>query len=270
MTFTNLYELKTADIDVRGIVANCVAFDDGSLFDYSEKGRSNFLLHYIADENAVRKYTLPDGGTFSAKCGDVIFIPAGSRYATVLSSADGGSAKGIGISFDLATAGGEPVRLTQPPCVADTDRSGLYKGLFTDVYCAYTRERGNRFAAKAALFRLLDFLLRRQKAPHGYYTLLRPAFEYIDAHLSEKIAVADLAALCFLSETHFRRLFTAYTGGLSPCAYILNLKLDVAEELAESPSYTLEQIAEHLHFFDGAALCKAYKTKRGRTLKARR
>lgn len=53
---------------------------------------------------------------------------------------------------------------------------------------------------------------------------LSPALHYLNGHYHENFQVSDLARLCNLSETHFRRLFRRFTGA-SPLGYQRQLQL---------------------------------------------
>ena len=68
-------------------------------------------------------------------------------------------------------------------------------------------------------------------APSGYGKLLFPAVEYIHENYTEKkLYGAELAALCGISETYFRRLFTG-TYGVTPVEYANALKIGRAKDL---------------------------------------
>lgn len=267
MVIKSIHELRNYDCNLCNIISNNIAFEHNSLFDYLKNSRSNYLLHYIIDKNATRNYILADGSTFTAKNGDIIFVPSLSKYQTLLQTSDGKSANGIGIAFDIVSSDQTPILMEQAPTIIDSDKNDVYLHLFLDVYHEYARQNENYFPVKLALLKIFNFFYEKKLSINKLYKTLEPAFEYIESHLSDKISSAMLGDMCFLSETHFRRLFKEYTNGLSPKAYILKLKLNIAEELADNSNYSIEQIAEKLDFFDSSALCNVFKQKKGYTLK---
>ncbi len=80
--------------------------------------------------------------------------------------------------------------------------------------------------AKAGIARLL-FNIAREKIvdnlpdnPMGREPApIIQVLEYISEHYMEQLNVEDLARNCHISQSHFRRIFTAYTG-MSPVDYI--------------------------------------------------
>lgn len=68
------------------------------------------------------------------------------------------------------------------------------------------------------------------------------SLEYIDRHYAEAIKIQDLAELCHLSETHFRRLFEDVMH-MVPADYINFIRIQKACELINRSGQTIEQIA---------------------------
>lgn len=59
--------------------------------------------------------------------------------------------------------------------------------------------------------------------------MLARALEYINSHYEEDIKIKELADWCHISETHFRRMFSAYTS-MSPLEYINQIRIKNACE----------------------------------------
>ena len=81
---------------------------------------------------------------------------------------------------------------------------------------------------------------------------------FIDAHLSEKIAVATLADIARLSTGHFARAFRA-TVGKSPHAFVISRRIERAKEeilLAKKP---LAEIALECGFGDQAHMTRLFR-----------
>jgi AraC family transcriptional regulator len=71
---------------------------------------------------------------------------------------------------------------------------------------------------------------------------VRRAMAAMDARLDGDIGLAELAALCGVSSAHFGRAFKASTG-LSPIAWMLRRKIDLAKALLLDGRLTVAQIA---------------------------
>lgn len=66
--------------------------------------------------------------------------------------------------------------------------------------------------------------------------------EFLSANFSRKLALADMAAVCGLSSSHFVRAFSR-TVGAPPHHYVLNLRLDLAERLLADKRMAIAEIA---------------------------
>lgn len=93
---------------------------------------------------------------------------------------------------------------------------------------------------------------------------LQIAVDHLVAHPSEPVALAQLAQLSGLSETHFRRLFRE-TLQESPAKYALRLRLNNACRALEGTNDTIAEIAADNGFFDQSHFVKAFRHHFGRT-----
>ena len=95
---------------------------------------------------------------------------------------------------------------------------------------------------------------RQQLAPWQVARVVR----FIDAHLSEKMTIAGLAALTRLSSGHFARAFRA-TVGESPHAYVIRRRIERAEEQILSTKKPLAEIALDCGFGDQAHMTRLFR-----------
>jgi AraC family transcriptional regulator len=95
---------------------------------------------------------------------------------------------------------------------------------------------------------------------------LRAVEEYIDAHLDQNIALADLADVARLSEFHFARLFKQTTG-LSPHQFVIHQRVERAKRLIAAGRLSLAQIAGDVGFSDQSQLSRHFKRLVGVTPK---
>lgn len=68
------------------------------------------------------------------------------------------------------------------------------------------------------------------------------AIDYISKNYMNEIRIADLADLCSLSETHFRRLFEELIN-MAPIEYINLVRIQNACELIKKSNYSMETVA---------------------------
>lgn len=88
--------------------------------------------------------------------------------------------------------------------------------------------------------------------------------EYLREHFTEKVHVAQLAAVAGVSPNHFILKF-AKTFGMPPHRYLINLRLDLAEKLLVGGEITIAEIAYICGFSDQSHLATTMKRYRGKT-----
>jgi len=87
---------------------------------------------------------------------------------------------------------------------------------------------------------------------------LRRVAEYIDAHLSSKIRLVDLAAIAGLSRMHFASQFRQATG-LRPHEFLLRRRVRRAEELLRDSTMTIVEVALTVGFETQAHFSTVFK-----------
>ena len=93
---------------------------------------------------------------------------------------------------------------------------------------------------------------------------LRRVLEYLDAHLPDHVALADLALLSGLSQWHFSRAFKASTG-MAPYRWQLEARTRRAQHLLLDTQASLETIAAATGFADAVHLGRTFRKIVGMT-----
>jgi AraC family transcriptional regulator len=88
--------------------------------------------------------------------------------------------------------------------------------------------------------------------------------EYLRENFTQKIHVAELAAVAGISPNHFILRF-AKTFGMPPHRYLINLRLDFAEKLLIDGEIAIAEIAYMAGFSDQSHLATTMKRYRGKT-----
>ncbi|MFI5651245.1 GyrI-like domain-containing protein [Streptomyces anulatus] len=92
---------------------------------------------------------------------------------------------------------------------------------------------------------------------------LNDAMEHIEAHLGERIEVAELARIAMTSEYHFRRMFSALAG-LPLSEYIRRRRMTVAgAEVLGAPDRTLLDVAVRYGYDTGEGFARAFRSVHG-------
>ena len=130
-------------------------------------------------------------------------------------------------------------------------------------------------AARSSIARAASILLagighpaQIRRPQEGAGTLLprqsRRVLDYIEEHLGTPIRVSDLSALLHRTEAHFSRMFKR-TFGISPHAYVLRRRIELASRLMIESTTPLSEIALKCGFTDQAHLSKRFRQQTGTT-----
>lgn len=210
------------------------------------------------------EYLFPEG-RFTLRPGEAMFLPAGSRYTLTaigqesfihytanfrledFSPREDGFLSGV-------FAGGS--RISSPAAGADR-LTRLWERLLA-VWDA--KGAGYRPLARATVTELLCAYLSlcRPTEECEADARLAPARALLDTSFTEPLSLARLSALCGLSETHFRRLFSR-TYGMSPAAYRTNRRLLRAQDMLTTRLYPVSEVAAACGFPDVNYFCRVFK-----------
>lgn len=208
------------------------------------QGRRVSGLVYVRSGQAI--YRFPDR-TLRAEEGSLLFLPADCAYTV----AAAGAAPFSHYTANFSLLGEVPEPFRSPLFLPLLGESGRAEVLFAACTEAHRSPGADaHFLCKSALYRLLGLLVcahtsHRQKS--GAVSLLAPAVERLRA--GERADGETLAALCHLSETHFRRLFTA-AYGVSPLRYRNELLVARGKELLAEGTLSVKEVAFALGFSD--------------------
>lgn len=259
-------ELLGRECIIWDVVAYSMRADDVTVYDYEKEGRQKHLLFYQTEDE--RYYTRGDDHIATLSLKDVIFLPHGAKYLS--RTADGQkSSSGIGISFRLQTPDGEPLLFDENNIILKHDCDGKLLGHFKSVLSRIMTPAKNSLRICGEISILLDEMFsdtEGQERRSRDFKDIKAAVRTIEREPWKNLTVAELAALCCMSESTFLRKFKRFSGGVSPIKYRNNIRLILAEELAAS-EMTLEEIAEKLGFYDSTHLCKLYRKHKGEKLK---
>ena len=205
------------------------------------------------------RYTMTDE-VFDVRRGRIVYIPQGAKYSySVLDK----NTRCIQVEFDLYRTVGETrhaVRFFDRPTVLDGGEEA--EQLFEALAGCYFKDR---FMTFSVLYRLLALFFGNMNVANMGGTAgskIHPALAYINQHLSEKISIPELAALCDVSESHFRRMFKSYTGR-SPVRYRNWQLMERACRMLGSGVMNVGEVATALGFSDIYTFSQAFKREIG-------
>lgn len=241
--------------DVYAIMQNWNARSN-SKYSYILAPRPNHGLMYIMCDRITFEYQ--NGLKESYVRGNIIYIPKGLRYKVYLEDKnDNFNTMLINFSTQKDIVFFDKVTLVV------SKASAKYTDEFNNMVLSYKKLKNSYFAIMTSFYSLLDKIanhIKKKEINSGEYDVIEPALTYIDFHLNNKIYVTELAQMCLMSETSFRKYFKKYTGK-SPNEYILDLKLDKSAIMLKNLDISINTIAEELGFYDSAYFYKMFVKK---------
>lgn len=87
---------------------------------------------------------------------------------------------------------------------------------------------------------------------------VRPALEYIRDHYAMPMKIAQIASVCHMSESHFRRLFEENIG-MTPVEYLNQVRVKKACDMIKKTGYSMEEIAVKVGFTTTSTFNRNFK-----------
>ena len=218
-----------------------------------EPKKSSLLL--LLDGCSAR-YTLSSGEELFANSGDVVLSPCGSEYSVEFFNFRDKSSGTVGINF--AVCQGEDL---------DSEEVQVFSSPTAEACILAMEELSASNAGVPArfnieIYRALTALGECAEGEPSLHpnSLIRPGVEYLNAHLSEDIALSEPAALCNVSEVYFRRLFKECYG-VSAVRYRLERRLSRACEYLTFTDTPVSEISDMLGFGDTSYFIKCFRER---------
>jgi two-component system response regulator YesN len=114
---------------------------------------------------------------------------------------------------------------------------------------------------------VIHMLIRQMKEEHVSYTdhpEVNRVIQYMLEHFKENIKIADLAKLVSINVDYLSTVFGKKTG-LTPIAYLQNIRIEQAKRLLLHSKLNVEAIAFQTGFADDAYFIKVFKRMVGQT-----
>lgn len=125
------------------------------------------------------------------------------------------------------------------------------------------KKNGYIYAAFGYLYAILGILFEESTyAPSGKLQKIQPGMDYITEHFTEDFEIERLSAMCGISHTYFKKIFTAACN-MPPKAYITQLRIRYACDLLKSGRYRISDVAEIVGYKNVYYFSKVFKAQTG-------
>ncbi|MFZ6874104.1 AraC family ligand binding domain-containing protein [Undibacterium sp. Di27W] len=200
--------------------------------------------------------------------GGIVLMPPGEIHDGVGEGGDAYTLKTFRLPVELfhqvskELSGSE----REPALVGTMLEDPLRAAHFLRLYEAmHATETVSPLALQSEWLSLLEFVFTQSKTikPQSIKGGLSPQHiqrikEYCVAHLSQKISLDELAAICGLGQFHFLRQFK-YSIGMTPHAWLVRLRLEYACALLGKNPASIADVAHLVGFYDQSHFNRAFK-----------
>jgi len=218
-------------------------------------GRGYSMLTLMEEGRCCFEYS---GKKLEIEPGVILYLPQGGHE-----SYRGLSEKisYIRIGFCIRNENGEEIRCANEPLLLHKTTDETTMNLCRKLPEAFLSDS---LEAYGLLYQLLSLLSRQrgQKKMNPLQKRLRPAIAYLERNCIREFSACDLAQMCNLSETHFRRLFKECTG-VSPMSYRNQLRIRLACRLLQGGQCSITEIADQLGFENINYFSRVFKEIKG-------
>ena len=172
----------------------------------------------------------------------------------------------ISISFDLTfgDAESEHTICSLPPVLSSLPSQITTKCL--ELNHVWTGKRiGFLVKSRSLILDILYEIILYQNAlsyNSAHYEKIQMVQKYIQENFSNDISVTELASLCNLSESHFRKVFRTITG-MTSIQYINMIKINIAKDLLISGEANVSEAAIQTGFKDIFYFSRLFKIVTG-------
>ena len=260
------YELYETDYNISSLFAMRQKWKENSVFKMAKPRPTSCFLYF---GGCSAEYTLPDGRILEVEKGSVVYIPEGAVYETRFFDRVADTCACMLIEFSLFDSQGEHIAAADVITVLGQEHDPFRAELFSEAVTVFTAAVVSPSAMKAVVFRLLTEYSRRERRRdlrQRRFGSIAKGIAYLETETGSDRPIAEIAEMCHVSESTFRRLFKEYAG-VSPVEFRINAQMEYAKKLLRDGSMSVSEVAFAVGFQDPAYFCRVFKRKSGQTPK---
>ena len=237
---------------------------------------SNYRIHRALDKSYIyvleyvisgRGVVNTPTGTFYPSAGDSFFLRANEIHDFYSVPEDPMEKIWVTVVGTLTPAMLESYGLTQSMLLPGIDTSHYIEQLMRIVKNSENDEEAMNAQCCIVFHRLCQFVHKNLRVynettaiPENIVRLKN----YIDSHLDEPLTIEKCNSITYLSSSQTTRQFRKYYA-MAPYEYLNNQRIQWAQELLRTSSYTIHDIAKQLGFQDQSYFSKYFKKKCGKS-----
>lgn len=220
--------------------------------------KSSMFLFF---DDCSGEYITNTGEKILAPAGSLVYVPENSEYTLNFFNFKQSSSSTFGINFSLSDKGGTPFLLSRHITVFNFSHGKLFIEKIIDSADSALPCYGKM---KSGMYDILTDLSGRNIDMKPKFDIIQKGIKYIENEVNQTLSISEIAALCNVTESYFRKLFKEYSG-MSPAKYRINAKLKRSKDYLKHTNLNASEIADLLGFTDTSFFCKQFKAFTGET-----
>ena len=225
-------------------------------------GRKMFGMVFCISGTAEYKFN--SGERLTVEEGDALFLAPDTAYSILTHTAF----RHFTINFDVHKKSSDLDIMGKPYCLLRRTDSDQLERLFGKLVKAWTQKNaGYKMLSISHLYALISLFYyeyKKQLTPSDHDARLQPAKDYVEQNFSFPITLEQLAKLCNMSVTNFRREWQkAYH--VTPIQYRDEIRISYAKEYLICGYYSVSEVAARCGFDDPGYFIRFFEKHIGMT-----
>ncbi len=218
----------------------------------SDRLHHNELIFHLSGKAKVKF----NGKELITLPGTVRFLPKGELFEYRVERIECGEC--IDVFFDT------DVPISDEAFVIDMSKREGVEPLFKKIFCSFVaKDESYRFECFSLLYKIFSELKKSSYIPENKFKLIKPALDIIRSDFLDKdIRTSELASAAGISETYLKKLF-GERFGVPPKKYIIQMKINYAEELLRLGKYSVATVATMSGYSDIGFFSRQFKEYTG-------
>ncbi len=197
----------------------------------------------------------------SVNPGDIVFLPYDIEYEAGWRDSVNGHY--YSIEFIIKNQEGKLINISDDICVILNDSKSIFTSEFAELAKIWKEGTlGYRIKCQGLFLQLLHSIAMSNTSSrlNSSYKYIQEGIMFIEHNYMLDINVDDLAKMCNISSSTFRRTFHGYAG-MPPIKYINMLRMKKALELLETGLYNVTETAAAVNMPDMKYFSKLFKSR---------
>lgn len=238
---------------------------------YMRTNRRTSALFFLRNCDAI--YEFSDGSQQTFLKGSLLYLPQGAMYKTTFlhvtkqENVDLTVPASQLLEFELFDDQGIPFIASDEILLLDHKQTKKYEEALDELLRIYSAPIFHYALLQSEIFRLLNDISYQMHAGNIFskkFSPIAPGILYLEQNTTHDLSIGEIADMCHVSETCFRRLFRLYSG-YSPVEYLTHNKMQQAIKLLQNHSMTITDVANSLGYEDPAYFSRVFKKYTGKS-----